>query len=147
MEELFVQVLERFTDRLIARQHVMYAADVAFTEKWRAAWRFHEDDLAAGYPKVWWELQAMAWNDPRLRERLVRVNGEWRAVLREAFARALDEYGVQDEMPPLDGLVALVMLFAQGAQTERLLGIDTGHAELVAWIDAWLQGLESRRAR
>jgi AcrR family transcriptional regulator len=147
MEELFVQVLERFTDQLIARQRAMYAADVPFIEKWRAAWRFHEDDLAAGYPKIWWELQAMAWNDPRLRERLVRVNGEWRAVLREAFARALDEYGVQDEMPPLDGLVALVMLFAQAAQAERLLGIDTGHAELLAWIDAWLQDLERRRVR
>src|SRR5213082_2038493 len=42
MEELFVQVLERFTARLIARQRAMYAADVPFIEKWRAAWRFHE---------------------------------------------------------------------------------------------------------
>jgi AcrR family transcriptional regulator len=147
MEELFVQVLERFTERLIARQRAMYAADVRFIEKWRTAWRFHEDDLAAGYPKIWWELQAMAWNDARLRERLVRVNDEWRAVLREAFARALDEYGVAAELPPLDGLVSLVMLFAQGAQTERLLGIDTGHAELLAWIDGWLAGLQERSAR
>jgi TetR/AcrR family transcriptional regulator len=147
MEELFVQVLERFTERLIARQRAMYAADVPFIEKWRTAWRFHEDDLAAGYPKIWWELQAMAWNDARLRERLVRVNDEWRAVLREAFARALDEYGVAAELPPLDGLVSLVMLFAQGAQTERLLGIDTGHAELLAWIDGWLAGQQERSAR
>jgi AcrR family transcriptional regulator len=145
MEELFVQVLERFTTRLIARQRAMYAADVPFIEKWRTAWRFHEEDLAAGYPKIWHELQAMAWNEPGLRERLAQVNREWRAVLREAFARAREEYGVATEGPPLDGVVALVMMIAQGAQTERLLGIGEGHAELLAWIDGWLQSLEETR--
>ena len=145
MEELFVQVLERFTARLIERQRAMYAAEAPFIEKWRTAWRFHEEDLAAGYPKIWHELQAMAWNRPELRERLVRVNGEWRAVLYEAFARAREEYGIETAEPPLDGVVALVMTFVQGAQTERLLGISEGHAELLAWIDGWLQDLEERR--
>ena len=147
MEELFVQVLERFTARLIARQREMYAADVPFIEKWRTAWRFHEADLAAGYPKIWHELQAMAWNRPELRERVARVNADWRAVLREAFERAMREYGLDGDGPPLDGVVALVMMFAQGAQTERLSGIDTGHAELLGWIDDWLEGLQERRTR
>src|SRR5436189_3618214 len=42
MDELFVQVLERFTDRLVARQREMYAGEGPFVEKWRAAWRFQE---------------------------------------------------------------------------------------------------------
>ena len=146
MEELFVQVLERFTERLIARQREMYAADAPFLEKWRAAWRFHGEDLASGYPKIWHELNAMAWNDAGLRERVVRVNGEWRAVLQEAFARAREEYGAGADLPPVEAMVALVMMFGQGAQIEGLLGIDTGHAELLAWIDGWLQGLAERRA-
>src|SRR6476619_236237 len=37
MEQLFVQVLDRFTDRLIERQRAMYAAPVPFIEKWRTA--------------------------------------------------------------------------------------------------------------
>ncbi|HEX6817226.1 MAG TPA: helix-turn-helix domain-containing protein, partial [Ktedonobacterales bacterium] len=37
MEHLFVRVLERFTEQLIARQREMYAADVPFIEKWRQA--------------------------------------------------------------------------------------------------------------
>ena len=37
MEELLMQVLERFTERLIDRQREMYGADVPFIEKWRAA--------------------------------------------------------------------------------------------------------------
>jgi AcrR family transcriptional regulator len=136
MEELLMQVLERFTAALIARQREMYSAPGPFIDKWREAWRYHEADLAAGYPKVWFELQAMAWSEPRMRERLLAVNREWRAVLSEAFAQAGGEFAV--ELPPTDALVALVMMIAQGAQLERLLGIDGGHAELLAWIDQWL---------
>ena len=53
--------------------------------------------------------------------------------------RAGEEYGIATERSPLDGVVALVMMIAQGAQTDRLLGIRDGHAELLAWIDGWLQ--------
>jgi AcrR family transcriptional regulator len=137
MEELLMQVLERFTATLIERQRAMYATDEPFLQKWREAWRYHEDDLAAGYPKVWFELQAMAWNEPRMRERLVAVNKEWRKVLAAAFERARGELAV--ELPPTDALVALVMMIAQGAQLERLLGIDGGHEALLAWIDDWLE--------
>jgi AcrR family transcriptional regulator len=147
MDELLVQVLERFTRRLIARQREMYGAEGPFIEKWRTAWRFHEEDLATGYPKIWHELQALAWNRPQLRARLAAVNEEWRSVLRAAFARAIEEYGLGDEVPPLDGLVALVMMFGQGAQAERLLGIDVGHGELLGWIERWLEELERTRKR
>jgi AcrR family transcriptional regulator len=140
MEELLMQVLERFTAALIARQREMYSAPGPFIEKWREAWRYHEADLAAGYPKVWFELQAMAWSEPRMRDRLSAVNQEWRAVLSEAFAQARGEFAV--ELPPTDALVALVMMIAQGAQLERLLGIDNGHGELLAWIDQWLERSE-----
>src|SRR4051812_18526905 len=47
MEELLMQVLERFTQGLVTRQRAMYGADGPFIEKWREAWRYHEDDLAA----------------------------------------------------------------------------------------------------
>ena len=140
MEELLAQVLERFTASLVARQRELYAADEPFIDKCRAAWRFHEEELAAGYPKIWFELQAMAWNDDRLRERLLAINAEWRQVLREAFSRARTELRVEE--PSTEALAALVMMFGQGAQLERLLGIDTGHAELLAWIDRWLEGMQ-----
>ena len=83
-DNLLVQALERFTERLIARQRDLYGSDLPFVEKWRTAMRFlTEKDL--GYEKIWFELQALAWNDPDLRERLARVNEEWRSVLTTAF--------------------------------------------------------------
>ena len=145
IDELFVQVLERFTDRLVARQREMYAGDAPFVEKWRAAWRFQEADLEAGYPKIWMELQALSWSKPVLRPRVARVNAEWRAVLREAFARAAEEYELGEDVP-VDALVALMMTFGQGYALERLEGIDEGHAALLDWVGRWLEGLEEKRS-
>jgi AcrR family transcriptional regulator len=133
-ENLLLQMLERFTTRLIARQEELYSLDLPFAEKWRAAMR-HLMSVDVAYEKVWLELQAMGWNNPELRERLARVNAEWRRVLTEAFAVPHRELGIE---MPLDALVSLVVTFNIGVMVERLGGIETGHEELLGWIDAWL---------
>jgi AcrR family transcriptional regulator len=147
MEELFVRALERFTDRLIARQRAMYTADAPFIEKWRTAMHFLEEDLAAGYPKIWLELQALGWNRPDIRERVARVNAEWRAVLTEALAKAMDEEGIDLGGFPLEAVVALVFTFNQGIELERLSGISDGHAQLLTSIDRWLATQAKARPR
>ncbi len=146
MENLFVRVLERFTDRLIARQREMYArTDISGVEKWKTAMGYLESDLAAGYPKIWLELQALGWNRPDISERVAHVNREWREVLTDAFDQMMDEYGVDRERFPLAGLVSLVMTFNEGLMVERLSGISAGHRELLAMVDGWLQSLEEAR--
>ena len=147
MDELFVQVLERFTERLVARQREMYASDLPFIEKWRTAWRFQDDDLKGGYSKIWMELQALSWNRPDLRPRVAHVNAEWRGVLRDAFASAAREYGLDEDDLPVEALVALTMTFGQGYALERLEGIDEGHEPLLDWIERWLESLERRTRR
>jgi AcrR family transcriptional regulator len=133
-ENLLVRALERFTEGLIARQREMYAAEVPFLEKWRTAMRYLiSEDVT--YEKIWLELQALAWNNVEIRARLERVNAEWRAVLTEAFEEPHRELGIPI---PLDALVALVITFNIGIMVERLGGIETGHTELLEWIDTWL---------
>ena len=133
-ENLLVRALERFTERLIERQRELYDSDLPFVEKWRTAMRYLVSEDVT-YEKIWLELQAMAWNDAALRERLGRVNDEWRAVLTEAFREPHRELGIE---MPLEALVSLVITFNLGIIVERLGGIDTGHAELLEWIDGWL---------
>jgi AcrR family transcriptional regulator len=140
MENLLGRVLERFTERMIARQREMYAAPgVPFAEKWRTAMRYLDADRE--YQKVWYELQALAWNRPELRERVAHVNAEWRAVLSEAFAEPRERYGIP---MPLDALVSLVITFNEGMIFERLSGIETGQADLLQWIEDWLQRKEAQ---
>jgi hypothetical protein len=123
----------------------MYAGEGPFIEKWRAAWRFQQADLDAGYSKIWMELQALSWSDPRLRPRVARVNAEWRAVLREAFEHAAVEYDLAEDDFPIEALVAMTMTFGQGYALERLEGIDEGHGALLDWIERWLESLEEQR--
>jgi AcrR family transcriptional regulator len=134
MENVLARALERFTQRVIERQRALYAADVPFIEKWRAAMRhLMSDDVA--YEKVWLELQAIAWNNAEVRQRLATVDAEWRAVLTEAFTQARDDYRID---MPVEALVSLVMTFNLGIMLERQSGIDAGHRELLEWIDGWL---------
>jgi AcrR family transcriptional regulator len=143
VENLLVQVLERFTERQIARQRAMYAADIPFIEKWRQAMRYLVSEDVE-YEKIWLELQALAWNRPELHERLAHINEEWRTVLLEAFEAPHREYGIP---MPLDALVSLVVTFNEGIILERLSGVTTGHAELLGWIDGWLEQREKEWRR
>jgi len=142
MEQLFVRVLERFTERLIARQRAMYAADMPFIEKWRMAMGFLDQDRESGYQKIWYELQALAWNRPELRERLAHVHAQWLQVLTEAFTKAMTDYNLDTERFPVVAMTTLVATFNEGIILERLGGITEGHAEMLAMIDQWLVSLE-----
>ena len=133
-ENLLVRALERFTERMIARQRELYAADAPFVEKWRTAMRYLVSEDVR-YQKIWIELQALSWNDDGLRERLARVNAEWRAVLTEAFEAPHRELGIEHAARRA-GLARDDL--QHGIIVERLGGIDTGHGELLDWIDRWL---------
>jgi AcrR family transcriptional regulator len=140
VENLLVRVLERFTERLTARQRAMYSDPaVPFLEKWRQAMRYLVGEDVE-YEKISLELQALAWNHPELRERVASINDEWRAVLTEAFAEPRERHGIE---MPLDALVSLVMTFNEGIILERAQGITTGHQELLDWIDGWLAEKEA----
>jgi hypothetical protein len=96
-------------------------------------------DADREYQKVWYELQALAWNRPELRDRVAHVNAEWRAVLSEAFAEPRERYRIE---MPLDALVSLVITFNEGIIFERLSGIEAGQPELLRWIDDWIERRE-----
>jgi len=57
----------------------------------------------------------------------------------EAFAPVRDRLGIE---MPLDALVTLVYTFNEGIMLERLCGIETGHHELLEWIERWLRQRE-----
>ena len=145
MDELFVQVLERFTARLIDRQRALYATDEPFLKKWRTAMRYLEADSASGYQKVWLELQAMSWNHKGLRDRVARVTREWRTVLTDAFTDAADEYRVDAKRVPVDALVSLVATFNQGIILERNCGITEGHGSLLLMVERMLKVLDREK--
>jgi AcrR family transcriptional regulator len=143
MEDLLLRVVERFTDGLIERQKAMYAADIPFIEKWRQAMRFLDADAESGYQKVWYEMQAMGWNNEAVRDRIRLVTKRWIDVVNEAFDAGLTELGVDRRRFPTKAVVSLVVTFNQGIILERLSGIDSGHRELLRMADRTLERLSA----
>ena len=141
MEELLLQVLERFTSRLIERQRAMYASDLPYIERWRTAMRYLDEDQP--YQKVWWELQAMSWNRPEFRTRIARVHEAWCDAMRDAVAEAVSRYDLAATGMSVDAWVALIATMNEGIILERLSGVTRGHDELLASIERWLSSLEA----
>ncbi|HUB98268.1 MAG TPA: TetR family transcriptional regulator [Solirubrobacterales bacterium] len=142
VDELLLQTLERFTERILARQRELYGAEAPFAEKWRTAMGYIDEDLASGYPKVWAELEALAWNRPEMQVRLRAVDERWRTLLRDALADAIEEYDLAESGFSAEALAALVMQFNKGLLFERLVGFDRGHTELLDAIEGWLVSLQ-----
>jgi AcrR family transcriptional regulator len=147
MEEVFLQVLERYTARLTARQRALYAGDAPFIEKWRMAMTHLVSDEELEYQKIWYELQAMAWSRPEMRARVSRVHDEWQSVLTPAIREELRELGVDGRRYPADAMVSLVVTFNEGVMLERLMGVDSGHQQLLQMIDRMLVRMERERAK
>jgi TetR/AcrR family transcriptional regulator len=137
MEELFIQVLERFTERLVTRQREMYASPLPYIEKWRHAMRYLEADRP--YQKIWWELQAMAWNRPEYQPRIAGVLTAWREAMRGSVTEAVERYGLAAAGFSVEDWITLIVAANEGIILERLSGIRHGHDELLGAIDRWLQ--------
>src|SRR5947208_15511332 len=57
-ENLLVRALERFTERLIARQRALYEAEGPFIEKWRTAIHYLVGEDVT-YEKVWLDRKSV----------------------------------------------------------------------------------------
>ena len=141
MEEVFLQVLERYTARLPARQRELYLGDAPFIDKWRVAMTYLVAEEEADYHKIWFALQALAWSHPEMRTRVGRVLSEWRSVLVPTFREGLRELGVDSLRYPVEAIVWLVLTFNEGVSLERMMGVDSGHQDLLSMISGcWSAG-------
>jgi hypothetical protein len=133
-------VLERFTGRLVTRQREMYASPMPYVEKWREAMRYLDADRP--YQKIWWELQAMAWNRPEYQARVAQVRAAWSDAMRDAVGEALQRYSLAGGPFGTDDWITLIVTLNEGIILERLSGITEGHESLLAAIDGWLSEME-----
>jgi AcrR family transcriptional regulator len=147
MEEVFLQVLERFTARLTQRQAAMYGSDLPFIQKWRTAMGYLLEDRESGYQKLLFELQAMAWNRPELRERIRDVFRRWDAIVTDAMAAGMRELDIDTRRFPVEAVTCLVAAFNKGIMLDALIGHDFGHRELLDMIDRLLAQLDRQRRK
>jgi AcrR family transcriptional regulator len=144
MEELLSQTLERFVDQLADALEALYDdPSLSFSDKWRLGARFWVDEPTSRFPKILLELLAMGWNMPALRTRLTEVHARFRRIFERHFGQALRDYGLDEGEFPLKVIVAAVTSFQLGLIVEGLSSVDSGHQELLDWIQRWIDDLEA----
>lgn len=120
---VLVGLLERETERLLARQAEMFSADAPLWKRWEQACDFLEDDLRSGYVLVLQQMMAAGWTDPEIavlvRERLQG----WYALLADVVRTAASELGGLGPFTA-EEVAALVGDAFLGAEATILLGLS-----------------------
>jgi AcrR family transcriptional regulator len=145
-DQLVIAVLDEANRRLLDRQQRMYRGPSGFAEKWAAARRFYEDDLASGFVRVQAELWAASFSDPGLREKFLPRVLAWKEVVLGGVRDALEtaeEYGVELPAPFTSEVIAsLVSEFWIGMEFADLIGATEKQLHHRATLDAIEQLLE-----
>jgi AcrR family transcriptional regulator len=145
-EKLVIAVLDEMNRRLLARQRSMYAAPGGYAEKWAAARRFYEDDVASGFVRVQAELYAASFANAELREQFLPRVGAWKQVVLEAVQEALSAY--RPSLPPAftaEAIASMISEFWLGMEFARLIGGSTEkarHDKALDAVEALLVALE-----
>jgi AcrR family transcriptional regulator len=138
MEELFLALNKRAQDEFFAK----HIKALTSPDPVRALWDFLTD---LSETKLVLELIALASHHEALREELAR-SGEIVRNIEVAFlSRILDEFGVDKEAFPPAVLSFLIAGAARAYVTEETIGVRTGHAEVLAFIERRLRELSPKR--
>ncbi|MBO0678073.1 TetR/AcrR family transcriptional regulator [Mycolicibacterium sp. S2-37] len=135
MDELYLAVFRRRADEgLETLERALKSAQPLW-----ALWRYDADPGTATFSV---EFAALASHRPELRAEVARYGERYREAERAALTEALERYGVDvGTVPPVVWAVFATSL-SRVLIMEQALGMSTGHAETLAFIESWLRQLE-----
>lgn len=135
MDELFLGLFQRTDDQHLARYDRVLESDHPL----RALWETHSDATAN---ELIIEFMALANHRKAVREEIARSCERIRQTQVALLTRILADLGVDaGKWPPL--VLSLLMAGASRAiATETAIGVNTGHAEALAFIDSHLRDIK-----
>jgi AcrR family transcriptional regulator len=152
IEELLLGVLERVSVQVKERSQEIYSERKSFMDGW-----FEEmhamvtSDFERGWGKVWLENLTLAANRPKIRKQYVKTSTMTRKLHERQVSEMLEEHGVDTELYPAQAIVTLLDAITGKLILDRLVGIKSGHKELLAMLRGiWSQvdqELQQRAAR
>jgi AcrR family transcriptional regulator len=145
-ERLMLGVLEHMNRGLLRRQTEMYDSPASFPEKWAAACRFYQADLASGYVRLLMELTGLGFSNPAIGVEMRRLWAAWRALLAQVTRDALAHFGITTLTP--EEASTYVRCFWQGMELEMMLGVseeDGYHWRSLRAFEGFLRWLEAER--
>jgi TetR/AcrR family transcriptional regulator len=135
MNDLFLDVFRRRAEIGLARQ----AKALASSQPLRALWEYSTDPAGTALTM---EFAGLANHRKAIRAEIARYAERFRAAQLEALPGILDRYGLSpDGCPPVVMTVLLTGL-SRVVAMEQAIGVSTGHAEALDWVEKHLQRLE-----
>ena len=137
MDDLFVAVIRRNTDRVKARLQEAMASD----EPIRALQEINRDPAQAILSM---ESNALANRRPAVRAEVARATVELRQLQTDILVKHLEQRGIRPAMRPIVATVLLTSL-AQVLALEAAIDVSSGHAETYEFVEACLRAFAEGR--
>lgn len=136
MDDLILEVVRKNSARRL--KHFVQA--LASPDPLRAIWKVNRDHSSAISAT---ELIALANHRESIRTEVVAAAREFRSLQIEAVDRLLADKGIDREIYPPAGIVAIVAALSRAMAQDRALGVDAGYDEAVELVERGLRMLVS----
>lgn len=136
MDELLLDVFDRFAARFLDRQAQALASPRPLT----ALWELYMDDSLA---VIVIEFFALANHRKAVRDKIAGATEQFRIGQIAELARAMQRVGIDGAAYPASAIVMLMMTISTTMKMESNLRIEHGHAELIALVKRQIDAAES----
>ncbi|VWX54519.1 TetR/AcrR family transcriptional regulator [Novosphingobium sp. 9U] len=138
MDELFLALLRRVEEQHFAELRKATASG----EPLRALWHLSTDPTV---PKLHKEFVALATHHEQLRQEIARSAQRTRQVYAAAAESALIVAGLSTSMFPPVAIGMMLDGISRVLSTDKILGLDSGHADAIALVETLLNRLSVSR--
>jgi AcrR family transcriptional regulator len=138
MDDLFLALFRRRAEQGLERQTRAFESDQPL---W-AVWELSRDPRGNALTM---EFTALANHRKEIRAEIAASAERYRSELHQGLQAVFARYGVGAELPPLVCTVLLTSLSRVLVIERETLGMTTGHAETVAFVEALLVRFEGHR--
>jgi len=128
-EALVLRLLETETDRLLARQGLLFASDIPISRRWAVACDYLDEDLSSGYVRVLQEMLAAGWSSDAIGMHVRTVLDGWTGRVLELVLDA-EGAGVGFGALWARDVATLVGAAFTGAEAMILLGMESDQMPL-----------------
>jgi AcrR family transcriptional regulator len=135
MEDLFLALVRRYTDKRIKRQ----AQTLASPTPLKAAWAFSHDDPDTALAV---EFLALARRHKSVRAELARAGELIREMQGHLYAKVFRDYELEPYFGSPDGLAVIIDAVGRALGLEADVGLTHGHAQVLEVVQRWIERFE-----